>query len=107
MASGPQGAPAPGGPPDMAGLPSPDSVPSLFADSADPDEDVMAGAAMGPGPGPESFGYGPAAEAERDDDWTAKYLPALEFTANSRTGTPAARQIIRLLKAGTGLGREA
>lgn len=106
MASGPQGAPAPGGLPDMTGLPSPDSLPSLFADSLDPTEDVMSGARLGPGPGPEAFNYGPEAQAKAGDDWTAKYLPALEHAANSRTGTPAARQIIRLLKAGTGLSRE-
>lgn len=106
MAGAPQGGPppAPVGVPDH--LPAPGSMPGLFDDSTDPNEHVMSGARTGPGPGPEAFGYGPAAQDKRDDDWAAKYLPAFEFVANSRNGSDAARQIVRLLRSRVGFGND-
>lgn len=104
MAGAPQGgSPQAPVPPTAAGLPAPGSMPGLFDDSTDPNEHVMSGANGGPGPGPEAFGYGPEVETQRDDEWIAKYLPAIEFAANLRKGDDASRQIVRLLKSRTGL----
>lgn len=109
MAGAPQGGPPPGatpggGPPGVpAHLPAPGTMPGLTDDSTNPNEHVMSGADSGPGPGPAAFGYGDQAQAARDSDWSAKYLPAFEFVANSRNGGDAARQIVRLLRSSTGL----
>ncbi len=106
MAGAPAGAAAPQGamPAPPAGMPNPDQLPSLFDPSTDPDEDVMSGAAIGPGPGPDAFGFGPQAQDQRDNAWVQRYLPAMEFAANSAKGGDAARQVVRMLKAKTGLG---
>jgi hypothetical protein len=83
-------------PPDM---PRPGQVTSLFADSTNPDEHVMSGAALGPGPGPEAFGYGEQAQTASDLAYAGQYLPAMELAANGPKGSDSARQIVRLLKA--------
>lgn len=88
------------GPPQMPeGMPKAGSMGDLFAQSTDPDEDVMSGAAMGPGPGPSAFGFGEEVARRNDMGWALKYLPAMEFAANGNNGSPSARQIVRLLKA--------
>lgn len=100
MAGGPQPV-TPAGPPVMPpGTPAPGSMPGLSAPSANPNEDVMAGATMGPGPGPDAFGYGQASKDQADQGWARQYMPALQHAANNgpKASDPA-RQIIRLLRA--------
>lgn len=87
--------------PDPASLPPdrprPGSLPGLFADSTNPDEDIMSGARVGPGPGPEAFSFGQ--QDQREMDFAGRYLPAMAVTANGPTGSAAARRLVRLLRA--------
>lgn len=88
----------PGGLPQLPpDVPQPGSMGDLFADSGNPDEDVMSGASMGPGLGPQAFGFDDASMGNRDLQWAQRYLPALEEAANRSGGDPA-RQVVRLLK---------
>lgn len=91
---------APGftGPP--AGMAAPGSMGDLFADSTNPDEDVMNGASLGPGAPPEAFGLGPAAELDAALQWARPYLPAMAAAAR----TDPALQAIRLLKSRLSFG---
>lgn len=101
--SAPAGAPPQQGPPPIPpGMPKPGEMGSLFAPSTNPDEDVMSGATKGPGPGPEAFPFGQ--QSQNNTAWTQKYLPAMEFAANARSGDDPSKQVIRLLKAGLDLG---
>lgn len=103
-ASATPGAPAPGGaaPEIPQGMPRPGTITSLFADSTNPEEDVMSGAALGPGPGPEAFSFGDQAQTQNDLNYASQYLPAMEMAANGPKGSDSARQIVRLLKARMG-----
>lgn len=92
--------PVPSGPPQAPeGMPKAGSMGDLFAQSTNPDEDVMSGAVLGPGAGPSAFGFGDEVARRNDMGWALKYLPAMEFAANGNNGSPSARQIVRLLKA--------
>lgn len=92
--------PAQGMPAIPEGMAGPGSMPGLSAPSADPDEDVMSGAAIGPGPGPDAFGYGEGAKDRADQDWVRQYMPAMTYAANNGPkASDSARQIIRLLRA--------
>lgn len=86
--------PSQGRPADM---PAPGSMGDLFADSADPDEHVMAGAALGPGPGPEAFGADPESERRADLESVAIYTPMLLDWASRGGSSTTTRQYIRML----------
>jgi hypothetical protein len=86
--------------PDPASLPAdrprPGAMPGLFADSTNPDEDVMSGARLGPGPGPDAFSFGQ--QDARDLDYASRYLPSMTAAANGPNGSAAARQLVRMLR---------
>lgn len=104
----------PVGSPDVAGgpaqtpgplpdhIPLPGQVTDLFADSQNPDEHVMNGAATGPGAGPEAFGLAPGQAAEQtsaaDIARLAAWIPSLDAVANRPFATDTTRQIVRALK---------
>lgn len=81
-----------------ASLPKPGSMGDLFADSEDPNEHVMNGAALGPGLGPEAFA-GPS-QRDMDLEHMAPYMPALREMASRPGASPALVQYVRRLTAG-------
>lgn len=80
------------------GMPPPGSLGDLFADSENPDEHVMNGAALGPGLGPQAFA-GPDTR-DLDLEHMAPYLPALREMASRPNASPALVQYVRRLVAG-------
>lgn len=79
-------------------MPAPGSMGDLFADSEDPNEHVMNGAALGPGLGPQAFA-GPDSRA-LDLEHMAPYMPALREMAARPNASPALVQYVRRLVAG-------
>jgi hypothetical protein len=79
-------------------MPAPGSMGDLFADSTNPDEHVMNGAALGPGLGPEAFGLTPGQNDPNDLARLRAYLPALEAMANSPQASSTTRQFVRSIK---------
>lgn len=80
------------------GMAKPGSMGDLFADSTNPNEHVMSGAAAGPGPGPEAFGMGGQQADPRDLEKARRWLPALQEIANRPDSTAATRNVVRMLK---------
>lgn len=79
--------------------PPPGSMGDLFADSTNPGEHVMNGAALGPGLGPQALGIrGPGEPDPEDLVKMARWLPALEEIASRPSSTTAMRQVVRTLK---------
>lgn len=85
-------------------MPPPGSMGDLFADSTNPAEHVMNGAALGPGLGPTQLGIDPAAKLRKEDlDSLAVWVPMLQEIANRTGGSPQTRQFLRtILGAGGG-----
>lgn len=99
VAGGPPAAPGP----LPAHVPMPGSLGDIFADSTDPNEHVMSGAAMGPGPGPEAFGLGPGQSTQMDVNKIIGWLPALEHIANGPNSSDLTRQLVRVIKSNANL----
>jgi hypothetical protein len=88
------------GPPP--GMPAPGSLGDLFADSQNPAEHVMNGAAMGPGVGPAQLGIDPDAKLRQEDlAALAVWVPMVQEMVNRTGGSPQTRQFLRaILSAG-------
>ena len=83
----------------MPQMPKPGSLGDLFADSTNPDENVMNGADAGPGLSMAALGFGPQAEADGNAARVARYLPALVAIANQPGSSPATRAMVRAMRA--------
>ena len=91
----PQGGPAATTP---ASGPSPALTP-LHAPSARPDEEVTAGAELGPGVGPDALGITPPQTQTGDLEKLRAYLPAFIAQANREESTQEFRNFVRALRA--------
>ena len=95
-----RGAPmgAQGGPAAPTPASGPPALTPLHAPSARPDEEVTAGAALGPGVGPDALGLDDGSMKDADLERIRPYLPVLIFQANRPESTQQFRNLVRRVR---------